>query len=125
MVIAHREEFVLTRRKPLVARMCQTLGTVPIPTRVVRDGAMATAVTAIEMTALRSRATAREGAEHAVVLRRQLGPVCLDKAIAVLSDDVGHLEGWPAHRFCFRRERRTVSGLETGIVSSGLGTAWR
>ena len=32
------------------------------------------------------------------------------KRVAVLANDVGHLEGWPGHRFCSRRERRAVSG---------------
>ncbi len=35
------------------------------------------------------------------------------KSIAVLSDDVGHLEGWLVHRFCSFRERLTSSELET------------
>ena len=34
----------------------------------------------------------------------------LDEAITVCADDVGHLEGWPGHRFRFRRVRRAVSG---------------
>ena len=48
-----------------------------------------------------------------------------DEAVAVLSDDVGHLEGWPVHGFCSFRERWMLSGLDTVIVSSGLATAVR
>ena len=86
---------------------------------------MLTTHAAIEMAAQRRGAAAHEGAEHATVLAREPGPVCLDETIAVLSDDVGHLKGWPGHRVWSRRERRAVSGAETGIVSSGLVTACR
>jgi hypothetical protein len=67
MVIADRQEFVLPRRQSLVARVRQTIRTVPIPTRVVGDGAMITAHAAIEIPtqrrrAARARARKREGA---------------------------------------------------------------
>src|SRR5271170_1078310 len=41
------------------------------------------------------------------------------------ADDVGHLEGGPAHRFISLLERFTLSELRTAIASSGLGTACR
>ena len=44
------------------------------------------------------------------MLRGQPGAMRLEEAVAVLAHDVGHLEGWPGHRWCSRRERRTVSG---------------
>lgn len=84
---------------------------------------MITTRAAIEMAAQCRRAAAHESVEHAPVLRRQPAPVCLNKAIAVLSDDVGHLKGWPSHRGCNLRERFTVSGLEMCSASNGLATA--
>ena len=51
MVIANRQELLLARGEPLVARVSQALRTVPIPTRVVRDGAIVTTRAAIEMAA--------------------------------------------------------------------------
>ena len=125
MVVADGQKLLLPFGEPLVARMGQALRTVPIATRVVRDGAMGTARAAIEMATQRGRAAACEGTEHAVVLRGQPGPVRLDEAIPVFSNDIGHLKGWPGHRFCSRRDRRAVSGLDTAIVSSGLVTACR
>jgi hypothetical protein len=53
------------------------------------------------------------------------GAVQLQDPIAMLAHDVGHLEGWPRHRLCNRRVRRTVSAAETAIASSGLATACR
>ena len=113
MVIADRQELFLPRGDPLVARVRQALRAVPIPTRVVRDGAMVALGATIEMAAQGGGAATRESAEHSPVLPRQPGPVCLDEAIAVLSDDVGHLEGWPGHRFCSRRDRRARVRVRT------------
>ena len=86
---------------------------------------MAAGGTAIEMPTQGGGPAVRDGAKHTQVLRREPGAMGLDEACPVLANDVGHLEGWPGHRFCSRRERRAVSGAETGIVSSGLATACR
>jgi hypothetical protein len=74
------------------------------------------------MTAQGRPAAADDRAEHAPVLPGQPRALCLDEACAVLANDVGHLKGWPGHRFC---ERRAVSGPETDIVSRGFVTACR
>ena len=79
--------------------------------------------TAIEMAAQRRRAAARDSAEHAPVLTGQPGAVPPEKRLAVSSDDIGHLKGWRGHRFCSRRERCAMSGLEMAIASSGFATA--
>ena len=76
---------------------------------------MIAAHTAIEMATQRRRAAARKRAEHAPVLPGQPGAVHLDEAIAVLSNNVGHLKGWLRHRFWSRRDRRAVSGSDTVI----------
>ena len=124
MAIADGQEFVLPGHEPLLARTRQTLRAMPVSARVEGDGAMPASDTAIEMTAQRGRTAARDGAEHAQVLRGQPGPVFLDEARRVLSNDVGHLEGWPRHcGGASLRERFAVSGLDTVRVSNGLGTA--
>jgi hypothetical protein len=69
------------------------------------------------------RAAVGDGAEHAPMLRGQPGALPLDEACPVLANNVGHLAGWPGHRFCRRCERRAASGPDTGIVSSGFVTA--
>ena len=79
--------------------------------------------TTIKMTAQLGCAAALDGVEHAHVLPGQPGPVLLDEAPLVLSDDIGHLERWPVHRLRNFRESFTLSGLETLIVSKGLATA--
>ena len=78
---------------------------------------------AIEMPAQGGGPTALDRAQDAKVLRGQPDAMGLDEACTVSTDDVSHLEGWPGHRFCSRRDGCAVSGPETGIVSSGLATA--
>src|SRR5437773_11769097 len=92
----------------------------PVSAGVVGDGAMTASGTTIEMAAQLGCAAALDGAEHAHVLPGQPGPVLLDEAPLVLSDDIGHLERWPVHRLCNFRESFTLSGLETLIVFQGL-----
>ena len=79
--------------------------------------------TPIEMPAQRGSATPRDRPQHTEVLRGEPGAMGLDEACPVLANDVSHLNGWPGHRFWSRRERRAVSGAETGNVSSGFVTA--
>ncbi len=86
---------------------------------------MAASGTTIQVATESGRAARLDGVENAQMEPRQPGPVLGDEAIAVLSDDVGHLEGWLVHRFCSFRERLLVSGLETVMVSKGLATALR
>ena len=91
-----------------------TLGAVPIATRVENDGAMATdwGTDGDVHPGLRYGSGRWRGARDDAG-RVSQAPVRLDEAIAVLSDDVGHLEGWPRHRLCSRRDRRAVSGPDT------------
>ena len=79
--------------------------------------------TTVEMAAQAGRAAVRDGVEHALVVPRQPGTVLLDETVSVLSNDIGHLEGWPLHRFCNLRDSLMLSGLETPSVSRGLATA--
>ena len=86
---------------------------------------MAASRTTIPMAAQRGRAAALDGVEHTQVQPHQPGLVLLDEALYVLSDNIGHLEGWPVHGFCFLRESFTLSGLERLSVSRGFATAVR
>jgi hypothetical protein len=70
-------------------------------------------------------AASLDGIKYPQMEPGQPGSVLCDEAVAVLSDDVGHLERWSVHRFCSFRERLLLLGLETGIASSGLATAVR
>ena len=41
------------------------------------------------------------------------------------ADDIGHLEGWPAHLAWFLRKTGMPAALETGRESSGFAAACR
>ena len=123
--VADREQLLLASRDPRVPRRGQTLRAMPIAAAVVPEGRLRALVTAIAVPAERRGATLRDRPEDAPMVPADPGAVCLQEAIAMSAHDVGHLEGWPGHRLCSRRVRRTVSVPETGIASSGLATAWR
>ena len=93
-----------------------------IATAVVREGRVRTLVAAITVPAKCRRSTLGNRAEDAPMLSGHPA-VRLQDTIAVLAHDIGHLEGWPRHRFCFRRVRRAVSGAETHMAFSGFATA--
>ena len=123
--VADRQQLLLASRHPGVPRRGQTLRAMSITAAVVRERRLRTLLTAIAVPAERRGAALRDGPEDASMRPRDPGPVRLQDAIAMSAYDVGHLEGWPRHRLCSRRVRRTVSVPETGIASSGLATACR
>ena len=84
---------------------------------------MRTLVAAIAVPAECRRSTLGDGPEDASMLSGHPDAVRLQKTIAVLAHDVGHLEGWPRHRRCFSRVRRAVSGVERVSASRGLAKA--
>jgi hypothetical protein len=69
----------------------------PIAAAVIREGWLRALVTAIAVPAERRGAALGDGPEHAPMLPGHPRMVGIQKAIAVLAHDVGHLEGWPRH----------------------------
>ncbi len=119
----------MSRRRPILSEKANPqsipashspLENTPHKAGVERDGFMATSGATIQVATECCRTAKLDGIEYAEMEPRQPGSVLCDEAIAVLSDDVGHLERWPVHCFCFFRERLMLSGLETEIVSKGL-----
>src|SRR5664280_3078881 len=86
---------------------------------------MAAAKAQIQMTAQRRGAATDDGIEHLAMRPCKMRLLLFPKSVARCADDVGHLEGGPAHRFISLLERFTSSGLETSMASSGLATACR
>ena len=86
---------------------------------------MAAADALIAMTAQCRGAAADDGIEHLAMRPCKMRLLLFPETVARSTDDVGHLEGGPAHRLIFLLERFTSSGLDTSIASSGLGIACR
>ena len=86
---------------------------------------MAAADALIKMTAQRCGTAPDDSIEHLAMYPCKVGLVLFPETVARCADDVGHLEGGPAHRLIFLLERYTSSGLETSMASSGLATACR
>ena len=77
------------------------------------------------MTAECRGAASDDGVEHLAMRPCKMRLLLLPEAVARFTDDVGHLEGGPAHRFMRLLERFASSGRDTSIASSGLGIACR
>jgi hypothetical protein len=96
---------------------------VSITAAVVREGRVCALLTAVAMPAQRRGAALCDGPQDASMLPGDPRVVGVQKAIAVLAHDVGHLKGWPRHGWCFSRVRRAVSGPEMVSASNGFATA--
>jgi len=123
--VADRQQLLLPRRHPGVASRGEALRAMTVPTAVVREGRLCTLVAAIAVPAECRRSILGNGPKDAPMLPGYPGAVRLQKALAVLAHDVGHLEGWPRHRWCFSRVRRAVSGAERVSASRGFAMACR
>src|SRR5580700_4261158 len=98
MDIARRKKFFLTCCNPAFPGSGLTLRAVPISAGVIRDGGAMTAASAlIEMTAECGGATARNGQQHFAVLPAEPLAVSFDEGSSCAADEIGHLEGRPAH----------------------------
>ena len=86
---------------------------------------MAAADKPIAVTAECRSTAADESIKYLAMRPCEMRLLLFTETVARLTDDVGHLEGGPAHRLILLPDRLTSSGLETSIASSGLGTACR
>jgi len=86
---------------------------------------MAAADALITMAAQCRGAAADDGIEHLAMHPCKVRLVPFPESVARCADDVGHLEGGPAHRFINLLDRFTSSGLDTSMASRGLATACR
>src|SRR5260370_25190512 len=98
VIVVHRQQFLLTFAKPLIASVGLALGTVPVAARIIGDGLMATAGALIAMSTKRGGAAACDGIEHLTLRPGQRHT--LSESVACLPDYICHLAGWPRH-LCF------------------------
>src|SRR5467141_3695001 len=119
MDVARREKFSLPCGDPPFPGSGLTLRAVPVSAGVVRDGGtMPAAGALIEMTAECGGAAARNGQQHFDVLPAEPLAVSFDEGSSCAADEIGHLEGRPAHLFVplfvfqLQRVQRTRSRME-------------
>jgi hypothetical protein len=96
--VARREKFSLTCGDPAFPGRSLTLRAVSIAAAVVGDGGtMPAAGALIEMTAECSGTTPRNGQQHFDVLPAEPLVISFDEGSSCAADEIGHLEGRPAH----------------------------
>src|SRR3984893_17355306 len=103
MDVAHGEKFSLTCRDPAFSGRGLTLRAVSIAAAVVGDGGTMPAAGAfIEMTAECGGATPRNGQQHFDMLPAEPLAISFDEGSSHAADEIGHLEGRPAHLLLLR-----------------------
>src|SRR6202049_5257257 len=100
MDVARREKFSLTCSDPTFSRRGLTLRAVSIAAAVVgNSGTMPAAGALIEMTAEGGGSTPRNGQQYFDVLPAEPVAISFDEGSSCAADEIGHLEGRPAHLF--------------------------
>src|ERR1700693_2035969 len=103
MDVARREKFSLTCGDTTFSVRGLTLRAVSIAAAVVgNSGTMPAADAFIEMTAECGGSTARNGQQHFDVLPAEPVAISFDEGSSHAADEIGHLEGRPAHLFLLR-----------------------
>jgi hypothetical protein len=98
MDVARREKFSLTCCDPPFSGRSLTLRTVPVSAGVVRDGgAMPATGALIKMTAQCGGATPPNGQQHFDMLPTEPVAISFDESSSRSTDEIGQLEGRPAH----------------------------
>lgn len=106
----------------MLACLCLALGAMSIPAGVIGDGLAPALRACIEMAAQRGCAAAADGSQHIQLLIAEPFSMAIDEALALLLNNVGHLEGGPAHSgLRSLRESFSCGGRVTAILSKGLG----
>ena len=96
--VARREKFLSARRNPLFPSGGLTLGAVAISAAIKRNGGtMPTTGALIDMAAQCGRTTPRNGQQHFDVAPTNPRAVLFDELSSRVTDEIGHLEWWPAH----------------------------
>jgi hypothetical protein len=122
----HTKQFLLSRGEPALTRLSLALGTVSVSAAVVRDGLVAATRTIIDMPAQSGCAAAGDSFQHFELLVIDWTSLTVQVTITLRSNDVGHLDGGPAHAgFCNLRERFNWVVGAMGIVSRRLLTDCR
>ena len=102
MEVCRRQDFLFASSQPTLACLCLALGAMPVTARVVGNGLMTAARTRVEMATQSCCAAVLDGAEHFQLLKAEARPVSVEKAVALCANEIGHLQGGPAH-FCLLR----------------------
>jgi hypothetical protein len=103
MDVARREKFSSACCDPPFPGRGLTLRAVPVSAGVVRDsGAMPAAGALIEMTAQCGGATPPNGQQHFDMLPTEPVAISFDESSSRCADEIGHLQGRPAHLLLLR-----------------------
>src|ERR1700730_676539 len=99
MIIGHRQQFGRTLGQPELACCRLAFWTMPIQTRVVRDGSLSATITLFDVPTERRCTASDYGAQHFEVQSGQPAAMLFYESCAIGPNNVGHLQRWPNHFF--------------------------
>ena len=120
MEIVQRNQFAGARGDPAVARLRLALGAVAVTAGVEGEAEILSAPgAAVAVSAERRRAAALDSPHDFVLRPGHAGAAALDKASGPGAENIGHLQGGPAHDAAGSRP----GAVSDSSVSSGFGAA--
>src|SRR5215469_15438548 len=102
MEIVGGQKFAFPCRQPAFPSLCLALGTVSVSARVVGDGLIIAARALVAMSTQGRGAAALNGTKGFELLKVEARSIPIQKAIALRTQNVGHLKGGPTHGFFLR-----------------------
>src|ERR1700757_4996952 len=121
MDIGDRQQAGDLLKQPAVACRRLTLGTVPVPARVVGDSLIAASIAAFQMSAQCGCAAQADVAQHLPLRLRECIAPALKELLLMSTEDIGHFKPMSCHAVLF--PPCAVRGIWMGRSSSGLGVA--
>jgi hypothetical protein len=116
------QKFAAPRVQPTVASGGLTLGTVPIPAGIVRDGTIPAAGTLIPMSTQGGSPAALDGRQHFQMLAGDPATTHFDESLSRHPDEIGHLQRRPTHLFVSGRLVFLPRGSQRqGVQGTGGG----
>src|SRR4051794_37348173 len=109
MKVLYGQQFLCAQLNPLLASVDLALRTMPVTTRVERDGLMTTLRAAIHMATQGRSAAVLDSTQHPKMLPGQPATILLNELLTNCTEDVSHLDRWPIPLFCRFLERLTSS----------------
>ena len=95
--VAGGQQLPFPRLEPAQAGIALALGTMPVATRVVRDGGISAVRALIAMSAQRGGAATSNGQQNLLMLPGDPAATALNKRLPRTTNDVGHLQRRPVH----------------------------
>src|SRR5689334_3439357 len=117
--VADRQQVGFASGKPVPRRRALAFGTMAVATRVISDPAVATVLTALDMSAEGGRATLLDRRHYLELIEAHMPGICLAPSGTMVMEDVRDLQPWAAH--CRRANSPALVPRRTAVRAGRAG----